>query len=41
MHDGVLVGVLQSLGDLRGDGQNLVDRHRPQGHPLRERMPFH
>ena len=36
MDDALLVGRLERIGDLPGDGDGFVDRHRPLCDPLRE-----
>ena len=38
MHDPLLVRRLERPGDLTGDLEALVDRHRPAGDPLGERV---
>ena len=40
MDDALLVRRLERVPDLPGDGQSLVDRHRPDREPLGERLPF-
>ncbi len=40
MDDALVVGFLQRLGDLQGDRQRLVDRHRSVLQPLREVFTF-
>ena len=40
MDDALLVRRLERVADLPGDGQSLVDRHRPLRQPFGERLPF-
>ena len=40
MDDALLVRRLERVTDLPGDGQSLVDRHRPDPEPFGERLPF-
>jgi hypothetical protein len=40
VHDAVLVGRFESLGNLARDGQRLIERHRPARDPLRQVVAF-
>ena len=41
VHDALLVGLLEGLGDLHRDGDRFVDGDRPPLQPLREVLAFH
>ena len=40
MHDACAVGLSESLADLRGDVDGVVEYQRPTGNPLLERLPL-
>ena len=41
MNNPLFVRRLEGVGDLTRDGDRFVERHRPQGDPVRERGPVH